>query len=61
MALKDLAKVYEQSTGDTLNIVWGERPYRDREVMFPWDKGNPVPNWKQNTSISDAITKVIKD
>ena len=61
MALKDLAKVYEASTGDTLNIVWGERPYRDREVMFPWDKGNPVPNWKQNTSISDAISKVIKD
>lgn len=59
MPLKDLAKVYEQATGDTLDITWGERPYRDREVMFPWDKGQPVPSWKQTTSIKDAINKVI--
>ena len=60
MPLKALAKEYEKATGDTLDITWGERPYRDREVMFPWDKGLPVPNWKQKTSIKDAIFKVIK-
>jgi nucleoside-diphosphate-sugar epimerase len=60
MPLKELAKTYEKATGDTLDITWGERPYRDREVMFPWDKGEPVPGWKQNTSIKDAIKKVIK-
>ena len=61
MSLKELAKTYEKATGDTLDITWGERPYRDREVMFPWDKGEPVPGWKQNTSIKDAIKKVIKN
>jgi nucleoside-diphosphate-sugar epimerase len=61
MPLKELAKAYEKSTGDTLDITWGERPYRDREVMFPWDQGKPVPGWKQNTSINDAIKKVIKN
>jgi len=60
MPLKELAKAYESATGDTLDITWGERPYRDREVMFPWDKGEAVPGWKQNTSIEDAIKKVIK-
>lgn len=60
MPLKELAKTYERATGDTLDITWGERPYRDREVMFPWDKGEPVPGWKQNTSVEDAIKKVIK-
>jgi len=61
MPLKELAKTYELATGDTLDITWGERPYRDREVMFPWDEGKPVPGWKQTTSIKDAIKKVIKN
>ena len=55
MPLKELAKVYEKATNTTLNITWGERPYRDREVMHPWDKGQTVPGWKQNTSLEDAI------
>jgi nucleoside-diphosphate-sugar epimerase len=60
MPLKELAKVYENATGETLNIVWGERPYRDREVMYPWDKGEAVPGWKQNTPLAVAIRKVSK-
>ena len=60
MPLKELAKVYEKATKQTLNITWGERPYRDREVMLPWDKGIAVPGWKQNTSLENAIQKVSK-
>lgn len=58
MSLQNLAKVYENSTEETLNIIWGKRPYRDREVMLPWNNGVPVPGWKQNTSLKDAIQKV---
>jgi len=57
MPLKELAKVYEEATDSTLNITWGERPYRNREVMYPWDKGEVVPGWKQNTSLKNAIQK----
>jgi len=61
MSLKELAKVYEKATGSTLNIVWGERPYRDREVMSPWTQGVVVPGWKQQVSLEDAISRVIKN
>lgn len=57
MPLKKLAKIYEKATDTTLDITWGERSYRDREVMSPWDKGQPVPGWKQNTSLEIAIQK----
>lgn len=60
MSLKDLAKLYEKATDQTLSIVWGERPYRDREVMLPWDKGEAVPGWSQKTSLEKAIQKVNK-
>ena len=60
MPLKELAKVYEKATNTRLNITWGERSYRDREVMFPWDKGKPVPNWKQNIPLTHAIKNTNK-
>jgi len=60
MPLRALAKVYEKATDATLNIVWGERPYRFREVMLPWDKGEPVPGWKQNTTLTNAIQNTSK-
>lgn len=59
MSLKDLSKVFEEATNTKLNIVWGGRPYRDREVMTPYDRGNIVPNWEQRYSIKDAIKRTI--
>ncbi len=60
MPLKELAKLYEKVTKTPLNIAWGERPYRDREVMSPY-KGIPVPDWKQKISLEEAISKVINE
>jgi len=59
MSLKELAKVYEEVTQTNIDITWGARPYRDREVMIPWTKGKPVPGWKQDISLCDAIAKVM--
>lgn len=55
VTLKELAEVYESVTNSNLDIVWGQRPYRAREVMVPWTKGKPVPGWKQRVSLEDAI------
>lgn len=42
ISLKALALKYEKDHNVKLNINWGGRPYRSREVMKPY-KGNPVP------------------
>lgn len=55
--LKELAKVFEKVTGKKLNINWGRRPYREREVMMPWENGKIVPKWKQENSLKNYITK----
>lgn len=36
ISLRELAKKYETEHNVKLNIVWGGRPYRDREVMKPY-------------------------
>lgn len=61
LSLKDLSKVFEESTDSKLNIVWGGRPYRDREVMIPYNTGESVPNWKQKYTLKEAIRKTIGD
>jgi nucleoside-diphosphate-sugar epimerase len=57
--LKNLSKVFEDAINSRLNIKWGKRPYRDREVMIPYNKGVVVPNWEQKFSIQEAIIKAI--
>lgn len=54
-SLKELAKVFENAIGEKLKINWGGRKYSDREVMFPWEKGEIIPGWKPETSIEDGI------
>jgi len=59
--LKELAKIYEEVSGNRLNINWGAREYREREVMIPYNKGELVPGWEQKYSLKEAIRKLIKN
>lgn len=43
--LRDLAFVYERNNNVKLNINWGARPYRQREVMKPYI-GNVLEGWE---------------
>ena len=52
--LKELAQLFLKVSGRKLNIEWGGRPYRDREVMIPW-KGRPVPGWKAEIDVQKGI------
>ncbi len=52
--LKELAKLFCNISGKELNIEWGGRPYRNREVMIPW-RGNPLPGWNAKVDIRTGI------
>jgi nucleoside-diphosphate-sugar epimerase len=43
--LRDLVELYARVAGTPLEIDWGTRPYRAREVMTPWTRGAPLPGW----------------
>lgn len=60
-SLKDLAKTFEKATDTKLNIDWGGREYRDREVMSPYSLGEVVPGWKQRYPLEEAIRKTVKE
>lgn len=54
-SLKELAAIYETTTATKLHINWGVKPYREREVMVPWERGELVPEWKAKISLEKGI------
>lgn len=61
MSLRNLAELYQKATNSQLNINWGKRPYREREVMLPWEHGEPIPGWKPQYSLTQAIQKTLME
>lgn len=61
MSLKHLAKTFEQVTKTKLNINWGGREYRSREVMIPWKKDKNVPGWKPKVSLREGIGRIFNE
>ncbi len=59
--LKELADIFEKVAKRKLNIIWGEKPYRKREVMTPWNKGTRIPGWKPKVSIEEGISELLRD
>ena len=54
VSLRELADIYSYNNHSQLNINWGGRPYRKREVMKPYI-GNVLENWMP--LITNYLTK----
>jgi nucleoside-diphosphate-sugar epimerase/glycosyltransferase involved in cell wall biosynthesis len=55
--LRDLVETYEKVTDQKLDVNWGGRPYRYREVMIPWRGGNYLPGWHPEVDLEQGIKK----
>lgn len=42
------------------NVRWGARPYRDREVMHPWEDGPILPGWQPAIPLDEGLRDVRK-
>ena len=59
--LREIVRIYEGVAGRRMNILWGGREYRNREVMIPWRDGKILPGWRYRTRLRDGIAKVLRD
>lgn len=57
--LKELVSIYEEIKGIKLNINFGGREYRFREVMKPYT-GTRLPSWNPKIDIREGLRNVIK-
>ncbi len=58
ISIRELAELIGKVTGRPVNARWGARPYREREVMHPSDRGEPVPGWKQTFTLEQGIKEI---
>lgn len=55
LSLKDLATMVEEIVGKKINIKWGGREYRPREVMQPWTRRKGPPGWSPKYGIRKSL------
>ena len=55
--LKDAISVLEQALGKKLNVDYGLKPYKKREVMKPYEDYKYLPNWKAEISLVEGFKK----
>ncbi|RME57509.1 SDR family oxidoreductase, partial [Candidatus Parcubacteria bacterium] len=46
LTIRRLVALMEEKSGRKLNVTWGGRPYRDREVMAPYYGLPTLPGWE---------------
>ncbi len=59
--LKDLIKTFEMVANKKINVVWGAREYRKREVMSLWLDFETLPGWVPKIGLSEGLAKYKKD
>lgn len=55
MKLRCLVELYANITSVNLNIIWGGRPYRTREVMIPRTEEKNIPGWYPRVSLIEGL------
>ncbi len=60
LRLKDAVKVFEEVNNKKVDIKWGMRPYREREVMETYKLGERLPNWEPKYSLKEGLTEINK-
>lgn len=60
LSLKELVALYAESSKRSVDVNWGARPYRFREVMIPWSQGLRLHGWYPRVSLIDGIRRLVK-
>ena len=59
LSLRDLVRQLEEIIGKDAPIEWGGRPYRDREVMEPWQADKLLPGWIAEIPLKEGLEQII--
>ncbi len=58
LPLKNLVETYAKVANRPVNVNWGARPYRAREVMVPWSNGQLIGGWRPRVSLAEGLARL---
>lgn len=59
ITLRELVQRFQTATGLTLDVEWGVRPARAREMMRPWMTADPAPGWSPQIRLDDGLRALV--
>lgn len=57
-SLREVVSTLQRVADRPVSVAWGARPYREREVMNPWN-GPTMPGWSPEISLEDGLRKLL--
>lgn len=60
LTLHEAITILEIAIGKHINVVFGGKPYKEREVMSPCEKYDNLPNWRANMTVEEGF-KLFKE
>ena len=60
ITLRELVDRFQDATGLHLDVRWGARPARPREMMRPWMTAEPPPGWSPTVRLHDGLRELVE-
>lgn len=59
VSVRELVAVFNAINPDhPVNVRWGERPYRAREVFQPWEAADILPGWRPTIDLTTGLRRL---
>lgn len=59
--LKDVVDIYQRVNKKNIEVLWGKKAYREREIMDPSDIGEILPGWKPKYDLEQGLQMMNRD
>ena len=59
--LRELVTRFESATGLTVDVEWGARAARPREMLRPWMIADAPPGWASKVSLDDGMRALVDE
>lgn len=59
ITLRELVERFQAATGLGLDVRWGVRPSRPREMLRPWMTADPPPDWSPQVHLDDGLRALV--
>lgn len=57
--LREIVQLVNSAYGSPVPVLWGEKPYRNREMMRAWTGGERLPGWKSQIPLQEGIKRLV--
>jgi nucleoside-diphosphate-sugar epimerase len=56
--LREVVATWQRIAQRSVHVVWGAKAYRPREIMRPWSRGKPLPDWQARVDLEEGIRRM---